>query len=120
MKITSVKVKGALDPNGDSWKAREQFEQIIGATPPMPPIFEPINQQKIQDDMRAIDQVDEGEVWYDERRDEFYIQIGNDLYTRRIADHGGHTDDVGNRYVLVVKKGFASLASAVFEEVGVL
>jgi hypothetical protein len=67
-----------------------------------------------------IDEGDSGDVWYDDNRDEFYVQIGSDLYTRRLANHGGYTDDLGNKYYLVVKQNFSQLAEIVFESVGIL
>jgi hypothetical protein len=70
------------------------------------------------DPIKQIDENDSGEVWYDENRDELYVQIGSDFYTRRLYDHGGHTDDLGNKYILCVKQNFTSLAEIVFEPVG--
>jgi hypothetical protein len=76
--------------------------------------------QVTQDPAKRIDEDDSGEVWYDDNRDEFYVQIGSDLYTRRLANHGGYTDDLGNKYILCIKQNFVSMAEMVFESVGTL
>ena len=75
---------------------------------------------EVFDPVREIDETDTGEVWYWNHRDEFYIRIGKDFYTRTLKPSGGHVDDLGNRYVLCIKKNFESIGELIFERIGEL